>query len=216
MFMVLLGPPGAGKGTQAKLIEKQWQMTHVSTGDLLRAAIRDQTDCGKIARQFMERGELVPDELVINMIEERVGVGSRPQRVVLDGFPRNVRQAGVLEHLMTARAWRLDHVVSLNVPREELVRRLCGRRTCLDCGEMYHVEFEPPRCEGICDECGGSLYQRDDDHETTIRARLDVYERETAPVRDFYSARHLLREIDGVGRTDEVFARIVAQVSGGQ
>lgn len=212
MFMVLLGPPGSGKGTQAKLIEKQWHVAHVSTGDLLRAAIRDQTDCGMTAKQFMDRGELVPDELVIKMIEGRVGGDG----CVLDGFPRNVRQAGALEGLLTARSWRLDHVVSLNVPNEELVRRLGGRRTCRECGAMYHVEFEPPRTEGACDECGGRLYQRDDDRETTIRARLEVYERETAPVRDFYSVRGLLRDIDGVGRTEEIFARIVAQVSGAQ
>lgn len=212
MFMVLLGPPGAGKGTQAMLMEERLHLRHVSTGDMLRAAIRGKTEIGVTAKRFMDRGELVPDEIVIDMIYGQLHDTGGRTGFMLDGFPRTVRQAAALEKLLETERLQLEHVVSLTVPREELVRRLAGRRTCADCGAMLHVVFDPAAKADCCNRCGGHLFQRDDDREETVRARLDVYERRTAPLREYYRERRLLREIDGVGSTEEVLGRILAQV----
>jgi adenylate kinase len=211
MRLILLGPPGAGKGTQAKFIEERLQVPHISTGDLLRAAVREQTALGKEAQQYMNRGDLVPDDLVVQILEDRVR-SDDSQGFLLDGFPRNTAQANVLDQRLANRKMNLDHVVSITVPQEELVRRLSGRRTCKTCAAMYHVDFSPPKRPGVCDRCGGELIQREDDREETIRARLRVYERETDPLHDYYRARGLLRTIDGTGSTDAVRQRVFEQI----
>lgn len=212
MRIVLMGPPGAGKGTQAKLMQERTGMTHISTGDLLRAAVASRSELGRQAQRYMDEGALVPDELVIGMINDRLDQEGGTASFMLDGFPRTVAQAEALHGALERRALPLDHVVVLDVPREELVRRLCGRRTCRQCGAMYHVAFDPPSREGLCDRCGGELYQREDDREETIRARLDVYDRATAPLVAYYRARGLLRSIDGTGTTGEVLERVVSQL----
>jgi adenylate kinase len=216
MRIILMGPPGAGKGTQAKLMQERTGMTHISSGDLLRAAVASRTELGLAAKQFMDRGELVPDRLVIGMIDHRLqATGTRPS-FMLDGFPRTVDQAEALEQMLGEQHVPLDHVVSLAVPRDELVRRLSGRRTCRQCGAMFHVAFDPPRQENICDRCGGALYQREDDREETIHARLDVYDRSTAPLAAFYRSRGLLREIEGTGNAHDVLDRVLARLEAGR
>ncbi len=213
MRIVLLGPPGAGKGTQAKLMHERFGIAHISSGDLLRAAVAGRSALGRAAQGYMERGELVPDTLVIDMIDQRLQQSGADPNFMLDGFPRTVAQADALERMLAGRGIPLDHVVNLQVPREELVRRLSGRRTCRQCGAMSHVLFDPPTRPGVCERCGGELFQRDDDREETIHARLDVYDTATAPLTAFYRARGLLREIDGTGSTAQVFDRIQTQVS---
>lgn len=212
--IVLLGPPGAGKGTQAKLMQQQTGMSHISTGDLLREAIAIGSPIGAQAHAFMERGELVPDGLVIGMIEDRLGHAGADPTFILDGFPRTVAQADALEQLLTAKHIPLDHVMNIEVPREDVVRRLSGRRTCARCGTMFHVDFDPPRQAGACDRCGGELYQREDDREETIRARLEVYDKATKPLTAFYRSRGLLRDIDGTGTAAQVLERMRAQLNG--
>jgi adenylate kinase len=214
MRIVLLGPPGAGKGTQAKLMQEHTGAPHISSGDLLRAAIADGSDLGRAAQTYMHRGELVPDSLVIDMIDQRLRQNGADPSFMLDGFPRTVGQAQALESMLAGRRIPLDHVVSLEVPREELVRRLSGRRTCQQCGAMYHLVSDPPRSPAVCDRCGGQLFQRDDDREDTIRARLAVYDQATAPLTAFYRTRNLLREIDGTGGAPQVLARILARLNG--
>jgi len=215
MRLVLLGPPGAGKGTQAKLMQERTGASHISSGDLLRAAIASDSELGRAAKGYMDRGELVPDQLVIDMIAERLRHNGHDPSFMLDGFPRTVAQADALESMLKGRNIPLDHVISLEVPREELVRRLAGRRTCSQCATMYHTAYDPPRQPGVCDRCGGQLVQRDDDREETVRARLDVYDKATAPVAAFYRARNLLREIDGTGNTTQVHDRILQRLNGG-
>jgi adenylate kinase len=195
-------------------MQKQIGIPHIPTGDLLRAAVASGSALGRAAQQYMARGELVPDALVIDMIDQRLQQNGTDPSFLLDAFPRNLAQAEALEHLLSQQHIPLDHVISLQVPREELVRRLSGRRTCRQCGAMYHVELDPPTRAGLCDRCGGQLYQRDDDREETIRARLNVYDTSTAPLADFYRERGLLREIDGTGATAQVLERILAQVQG--
>lgn len=214
MRVILLGPPGAGKGTQAKLMEQRLQLPHLSSGDLLRRAVAKRTELGVVAKRYMDRGELAPDDLVIGMIEERV-LGSGGERgFILDGFPRNVRQAQALDGMLERRSMGLDHVFSFSAPRAEVIRRISGRRTCGGCNAMYHVVFDPPRAEGVCDRCAGRLLQRDDDREETVAARLDVYERETAPLCDHYRERGLLREVDAIGDVEQIFGRILSFMNG--
>ena len=214
MRIVLLGPPGAGKGTQAKLMHERIGAPHISTGDLLRAAVAGHSELGLAAQGYMQRGELVPDPVVIGMIDERLQQNGANPSFMLDGFPRTVTQAEALQAFLDGRHIPLDHVVSLQVPRDELVRRLSGRRTCGQCGAMYHISSEPSRVPGVCDRCGGQLFQRDDDREETIRARLEVYDRATAPLAAFYGVRGLLREIDGTGSAPQVLERIMARIDG--
>src|SRR6266849_2843623 len=200
--MILIGPPGAGKGTQAKLLEARFAVPHISSGDLLRVAVRRKSPLRLQAKRFMDSGELVPDKIVLSVIAERLRMPDATKGFILDGFPRTVAQADALDAVLQGVGTRLEHATSIRVPREELVKRLSGRRTCRDCGAMYHVIFDPPNNPGICNKCNGELYQRDDDQEDLVTARLEVYERETAPVLAAYQQRGLLREVDGVGSRD--------------
>jgi adenylate kinase len=211
--VILIGPPGAGKGTQATLLQDRLRLPHISSGDLLRAAVKRKTETGLQAKQYMDRGELVPDGIVVRVIEERVRQRDCRDGFIIDGFPRNVVQAEVLGPMLGALDKTVDHVVSITVPREEIIKRLSGRRTCRNCGAMYHIIFDPPVNTGLCNKCNGELYQRDDDQEDTIAARLDVYDRETAPLLEYYRERSLLREIDGIGSPEQVFERILSELS---
>lgn len=208
MRLILLGPPGAGKGTQAKLLVDKLGIPQVSTGDMLRAAVKAGTSLGREAKQFMDRGALVPDAVIIGLVRERLQQVDCARGYILDGFPRTVAQAEALGKTLTELQASLDHVVSLEVPTEDLVLRIAGRRTCRNCGAMYHVRFSPSRTDGRCDACGGDTYQREDDREETVRRRLQVYIDQTAPLIDFYAARGLLRRVEGTGEIADIFQRI--------
>ncbi len=212
MNLVLLGPPGAGKGTQARKLCENLNIPQVSAGDLLRAARVQKTPLGLKAQSFMAAGQLVPDDLVIAMIEERMGHEDCRHGTILDGFPRNVAQAEALEKSLSSKGQRVDHVINLEVEREELIRRLSGRRQCRKCGENYHIQFHPSRDSKVCDRCGGELFQREDDREEVIRNRLSVYEQETHPLVKYYEGRHLLHSVVGTGSMDEIFDRILKVV----
>lgn len=209
MNLILLGAPGAGKGTQAKKIEERFRIPQISTGDMLRAARTAKTPLGLEAEKYMLAGKLVPDELVIRLIVERLGQKDSKKGYILDGFPRTVAQAKALQNTLDAQGSRLDRVVNIEVDEEDLVRRLTGRRQCASCQQGYHLLFAPPQKEGICDRCGGKLFQRDDDKEETIRARLKVYREMTAPLVDFYKKAGLLSTVRGERSMEEVFNSIV-------
>lgn len=208
--VVLLGPPGAGKGTQAKLLQEKLDACQISTGDILRKAVGDETALGKEAAQYIERGALVPDELIVNMVAERLKENDCQPGFILDGFPRNIGQAESLDRMLQQKNLSLNGVLSVQVPREVIIQRLAGRRSCKNCGALWHMTFSPPRQPGICDRCGGELYQRQDDEEQTVAHRLQVYEQQTAPLVQYYRNRKLLREIDGVGPVEQVRARVFA------
>jgi adenylate kinase len=212
--LIIIGPPGSGKGTQGKLIAERYRIPQISTGDILREAVRNGSALGLKAKASMAKGALVPDEVVIGIIEERLMKGDCGEGFILDGFPRTVAQANALERMLGRRGLAIDHVFSIEIEREELIRRLMGRRTCGGCGAMYHVLFNPPKKEGICDQCGGSLYQRDDDKEGTIRSRLDVYSQQTGPVIQYYASKGLVRGINGIGPIDGIFDRILEVMEG--
>jgi adenylate kinase len=211
--LVLLGPPGAGKGTQAKLLQEHFGIPQVSTGDMLRKAVKTGSRFGRAAKAYMDRGELVPDDVILKIVEERLEHDDCRAGYLLDGFPRTLAQAEALELMLASHDCPVEAAVDLRVPRAELVRRLSGRRTCEACGTMFHVIFNPPTKAGVCDRCGGKLVQRSDDREETIEARLVVYERDTMPLEGFYRTRHLLRQVDGTGTTDAVFAEILRAVA---
>lgn len=212
MRLILLGPPGAGKGTQASRLTERFAIPQISTGEILRSAVREGTPLGKTAQEFMQSGRLVPDSVVIGIIEQRLGDGDCAPGFMLDGFPRTVPQADALKDVLGKVGMAIDHVVSIEVPNEELVVRLTGRRTCKSCGGGFHVAFDPPKTAGTCDRCGGELFQRDDDKEETIRARLKVYGEQTEPLITYYKAEGLLRPIDGTGSMEQIFARILEAV----
>jgi adenylate kinase len=209
MNLILLGPPGAGKGTQAQMIVERYHISQVSTGDILRKAVKEETPLGKKAKAFMDQGQLVPDEVVIGIIDARLRAPDCNPGFILDGFPRTIAQAEALQPILTKMGESIDHVINIEVDTEELVRRLTGRRTCKNCGAMFHILFHPPKVEGICDRCGGTLYQREDDKEETIRIRLNEYQRQTAPLIQYYQLKNCLRSIQGVGGQEEIFERIV-------
>jgi len=209
MNLILLGPPGAGKGTQAQKIVERYHIPQISTGDILRAAVKEKTPLGLKAKGFMDQGQLVPDDLVIGIIGERLKDPDCNQGFILDGFPRTIPQAEALQPILVKLGKSIDHVISIEVDPEELVRRLTGRRTCKNCGAMYHVLFNPTQHEWMCDRCGGRLYQRDDDKEETIRTRLKEYEKQTAPLIQYYKSKNSLRSIQGIGGLDEIFERMV-------
>ncbi len=208
MRIVLLGPPGAGKGTQAKLLVERLQVPQISTGDMLRTAVKAGTPLGLEAKAIMDRGELVPDTVIIGLVRERLQGPDCAGGFILDGFPRTLAQAEALDVLLADLGVKLDRVLCLEVPTEELVARIAGRRTC-KCGAMFHVRFSPSRVPGRCDVCGGETFQRDDDREETVRSRLAVYQAQTAPLIRFYQQRGLLRCIPGTGDISEIFARMV-------
>ena len=214
MRIVLLGPPGAGKGTQARSLSGLWGVPQVASGDLLRAVVREDSELGREAAGYMDRGQLVPDDLVLRLVAARLGKPDARKGFILDGFPRNVMQAEALAKGLDRFGLKLDKAVAVIVPDEEIVKRISGRRTCRDCNAMYHVEFEPPAKPGVCDRCGGQLYQREDDAEETVRERLKVYREATQPLLDHYRQLGLLAQVDGVGRTDEVEKRIISAVNG--
>ncbi|MEJ2232958.1 MAG: adenylate kinase [Syntrophobacterales bacterium] len=213
MNIILLGPPGAGKGTQAKMLVEKYQIPQISTGDILRAAVKEGSPLGKEAKACMDKGELVPDSVVIGIVEERIQQSDCANGYMLDGFPRTVPQAEALDGMLKNLSSQIDHVVSIEVANEELVGRLTGRRTCRDCGAGFHVMFDPPEKEGVCDKCGGELYQRDDDNVETVTSRLEVYESQTLPLIDYYTAKGKIRPIDGVGDIKEIFGRVTQVLS---
>lgn len=207
--VVLLGPPGAGKGTQAKLLQEEFGAVQISTGDILRKAVADQTPLGKEAAGYINSGALVPDSVIVNLVAERLKEKDCDKGFLFDGFPRTIPQAQSLDEILKEMRLDLNCVLLVQVPQNVLIERLAGRRTCRKCGAMFHVAFSPPRREGLCDRCGGELYQRDDDKEQTIANRLQVYEKQTAPLVDYYRQRGLLRAIDGVGEIDQIRARVI-------
>ena len=214
MRVILLGPPGAGKGTQAKILTERYRVPQISTGDILRAAVAAGTPLGKEAKSYMDQGVLAPDEVVIGIVRDRLTEPDCQSGYLLDGFPRTVTQAEALTRMLKDLGTPLPTVVSLEVSEEELVRRLAGRRTCEGCGEPFHVEFHPPRVSGICDKCGGNLIQREDDREETIRRRLQVYREQTEPLIGYYKSQGLLKTVEGMGETGEIFARISRVLEG--
>ncbi len=210
MRLVLLGPPGAGKGTQARMLEKRLGVPQVASGDLLRTAVRKRTKLGVEAKRYMDKGALVPDDLVLKFIEERLSQPDAESGFILDGFPRTVAQAETLSAMLKGRGSRqLDKVIAIMVPDEEIVKRISGRRTCKNCGAMYHLIYDPPRNQNLCNSCNGELYQRDDDAEDTVRMRLEVYAATMRPLLEYYERAGLLKQIDGIGRPEEIQQRIV-------
>jgi adenylate kinase len=210
--VVLIGPPGAGKGTQARLLGERFGVPQISTGEMLREAHRAGTPLGREAQRYMDEGRLVPDEVVIGLVERRLSADDARRGFILDGFPRTVAQAQVLADMLLRRGTPLDAAVAIDVPREDLIERLAGRQVCRRCGTMFHRSFDPPRTASVCDRCGGELYQRDDDREDRIALRLDQLAKEVAPVTDYYRRAGLLRSIEGTGSRDEVSRRIRASL----
>ena len=214
MNLILLGPPGAGKGTQAERLREDFALPHISAGDMLRAQVSDGTELGLKAKRYMDAGELVPDEVIIGMIVDRIGVGDARDGFLLDGFPRNEQQADALEKALLGLDRRLTAALLIEVPDDELVRRLAGRRVCVkNPSHIYHVEFDPPKHEGVCDQDGSRLIQRDDDKEETILRRLEIYHSQTEPLIAYYDRAGLLRRFDGRREPDEVHTHIRAVVA---
>ena len=209
MKIIMLGAPGAGKGTQAKMIADKYSVPHVSTGDIFRANIKNGTELGKEAKTYMDQGLLVPDELTVKILLDRVAQDDCKNGYVLDGFPRTIPQAEVLEKALNELGDKIDFAIDVDVPDENIIRRMSGRRACLSCGATYHIEHVPPKTEGICDRCGKELVLRDDDKPETVKNRLDVNHKQTQPLIDFYSARNVLKTVDGTQDMNDVFASIV-------
>ncbi len=210
MKIIMLGAPGAGKGTQAKMIADKYQIPHISTGDIFRANIKNGTELGKEAKKYMDAGQLVPDELTVKLLLDRVANEDCKNGYVLDGFPRTIPQAEVLENALTKLGEKVDYAIDVDVPDENIIRRMSGRRACVACGATYHIVYNPTKEEGICDRCGAALILRDDDKPETVIKRLDVYHAQTQPLIDFYSSRNVLRSVDGTQDLMKVFEDIVA------
>ncbi|MDD4334225.1 MAG: adenylate kinase [Desulfotomaculaceae bacterium] len=212
MNFLIMGPPGAGKGTQAETLVKKLGITHISTGDMFRSAIKEGTEMGLKAKEYMDKGELVPDYVVVGMVKERFTQSDSVCGFLLDGFPRNVVQAEELDEMLKSIGLSLNGVINIVVPREKLVERATGRRICRSCGASYHVSFKKPQAEKICDNCGGELYQRSDDNETAVNNRLYIYEASTKPLIDYYETKGLLRNIDGDQDIDKVMENILKSI----
>jgi adenylate kinase len=210
MIIVMLGAPGAGKGTQAAMICDKYDIPHVSTGDIFRANIKNGTELGKKAKAFMDEGKLVPDELTIELLLDRVSQDDCAKGYVLDGFPRTIPQAEVLTNALAKAGEKVDFAINVDVPDENIIKRMSGRRSCPKCGASYHVEFVPPKKEGICDVCGSELIQREDDKPETVKNRLSVYHDQTQPLIEYYEKAGALQAVDGTKDKDEVFADIVS------
>ena len=210
MKMILLGAPGAGKGTQAKMIADKYQIPHISTGDIFRANIKNGTELGKEAKKYMDQGLLVPDELTVKILLDRVAQPDCANGYVLDGFPRTIPQAEVLDKALTELNDKIDYAINVDVPDENIVKRMSGRRACVACGATYHIEHIPPKKEGVCDKCGEPLILRDDDKPETVLNRLKVYHDQTQPLIDFYTGKGVLKSVDGTVDMQDVFASIVA------
>lgn len=211
--VILLGPPGAGKGTQAERIRSDFGLVHISTGDMLREAVAKGTEMGVKAKSFMDAGDLVPDDVVIGIVVDRLTEPDCEKGFLLDGFPRSIVQAEELDKALAARGKQITLALAITVGEEELVERLTGRRLCRECARPYHVAFKPPETPDVCDECGGELYQRSDDTEETVRNRLDVYRRQTEPLVDYYRTQGVLAEIEGEGDPDEIYGKIEAELN---
>jgi len=207
--LILLGPPGAGKGTQASAIVGKYNIPHISTGDIFRENIKNQTELGEKAKEYMDKGLLVPDELVISIVEDRLQKEDCKNGFLLDGFPRTLNQGETLDSVLSKMGLKLDKVINLEVENEILIERAIGRRICKDCGAVYHIKFTPSKEEGICDNCGGKLYQRDDDTVETVGKRIEVYHKQTEPLIDYYSEKGLILNIDGSKDKKLLFEEIV-------
>ncbi|MBO5622800.1 MAG: adenylate kinase [Butyrivibrio sp.] len=209
MKIIMLGAPGAGKGTQAQMIADKYNIPHISTGDIFRANIKNGTELGKKAKEYMDKGQLVPDELTVQLLLDRVANDDCKNGYVLDGFPRTIPQADVLDNELTKLNDKVDYAINVDVPDENIVRRMSGRRACLKCGATYHIEHIPPKTEGICDKCGSELVQRDDDKPETVKNRLSVYHEQTQPLIEYYDKKNILKTVDGTKDMQEVFNNIV-------
>ena len=210
MKLIMVGAPGAGKGTQAKRIAEKYSIPHISTGDIFRANLKNGTELGLKAKVFMDKGELVPDEITIGMLMDRIAQADCANGYVLDGFPRNIPQAEALDKALSANGDAIDYVIDVDVPDETIITRMAGRRGCPGCGESYHTIYNAPKVEGICDVCKTKLIMREDDKPETVKHRLEVYHEQTQPLVDFYSAKNILKSVDGTQSLDKVFADIVA------
>lgn len=210
MKIIMLGAPGAGKGTQAKKIADKYGIPHISTGDIFRANIKNNTELGKKAKEYMDQGLLVPDKLTLDLIMDRFKQADCENGYVLDGFPRTIPQAEALTNALKEAGETIDFAINVEVPDENIVTRMSGRRACINCGGTYHVVFNPTKIDGVCDTCGGELVLRDDDKPETVAKRLNVYHNQTKPLIDYYAELHVLREVDGTKDVSEVFADIVA------
>ena len=209
MKIIMLGAPGAGKGTQAKKIAAKYNIPHISTGDIFRANIKNGTELGKKAKTYMDQGLLVPDDLVVDLVVDRVGQDDCERGYVLDGFPRTIPQAEALTKALADMGQKVDYAIDVDVPDENIVRRMSGRRACVGCGATYHVVYAPTKKEGICDTCGGELILRDDDKPETVQKRLNVYHEQTQPLIDYYTEAGILKTVDGTVEIDDVFQSIV-------
>ena len=209
MKIIMLGAPGAGKGTQAKKIADKYQIPHISTGDIFRANIKNGTELGMKAKTYMDQGLLVPDELVVDLVVDRLAQDDCVNGCVLDGFPRTIPQAECLDAALAAKGEAIDYAVDVDVPDENIINRMSGRRACVACGATYHIVHIPTKVEGVCDRCGESLILRDDDKPETVKKRLDVYHAQTQPLIDYYTAKNVLKSVDGTKDMEEVFQAIV-------
>ena len=214
MKIIMLGAPGAGKGTQAKKIAEKYAIPHISTGDIFRANIKNGTELGQKAKGYMDQGLLVPDELVVDLVADRVKQGDCKNGYVLDGFPRTIPQAEALDHALAEMGEKMDYAINVEVPDENIVNRMSGRRACVDCGATYHIVYAPTKEDGVCDKCGGSLILRDDDKPETVKKRLGVYHDQTQPLIDYYTNAGILKEVDGTIKCEDVFGEIVKILGG--